>query len=286
MKYDASLDIKTVCQILNMSYSELANELGVARSTVTRIVNEESYPTELFLESFYSYMYNNTHHNIRINQLKIKYAQDHSKSILFHGAKDSLEGDIDLNHSRTNIDFGSGFYLGESYEQSSSYVFPYKKSSVYIFDTTGLKSLKIKELDVSLEWMIAVSYYRGQLERFKESKYIKNLVKDLEQYDVIIAPIADNNMYEMMNQFARGDITDQQAIHALSASYLGKQHVLKTEKACQSVKIINRLYLCKEERLDIEQERKGNALNSLNNAKKIIEQYRRKGKYVEEILND
>ena len=91
-------------------------------------------------------------------------------------------------------------------------------------------------------------------------------------------------MYETMNQFARGDITDQQAIYALSASHLGKQHVLKTKKACQCIEIIDRLYLCKNERKNIEEEKKKVALKANDKAKQMIESYRRIGKYVEEIL--
>ena len=91
-------------------------------------------------------------------------------------------------------------------------------------------------------------------------------------------------MYDIMTRFASGDITDEQAIHALSASHLGKQHVLKTIKACKSVKMIDRLYLSKKERMDIEKERKEAADISLDSANKAIESYRRIGNYIEEIL--
>ena len=87
-----------------------------------------------------------------------------------------------------------------------------------------------------------------------------------------------------MTRFASGDITDEQAIHALSASHLGKQHVLKTIKACKSVKMIDRLYLSKKERMDIEKGRKEAADISLDSANKAIESYRRIGNYIEEIL--
>ena len=284
MKYDIASDITIICKILNLSYAELANELGVARSTVSRIVNGDTYPSDLFLEAFYSFAYKNNYQNVRINELKIQYAKEKCKNILFHGAREPIDGEIDLVHSRADIDIGVGFYLGESYEQSSSYIFPYKRSSVYLFDITELSKLRVKEYEVSLEWMLVVSYFRGQIEDYKDTSTIQKIIQELSNYDIIIAPIADNNMYEMMNQFARGEITDLQAINALSASYLGKQHVLKNIKACQSVKMVNRLYLCKEEREEIEIVRRENALNGMKKAKAMIEQYRRQGKYIEEIL--
>lgn len=284
MKYNVSEDIKIVCKILDISYSKLADELNVAKSTVTRIVNNEIYPSDMFLENFYSFAYSNPRHPIELNKLKIQFAQEKYGEVLFHGARSSIDGEIDLLHSRRDIDVGSGFYLGESYEQASSYIFANNKSSIYVFGTNDLKSLKVKEIDVSLEWMLMVSYYRGQLDKYKNNNMIKSIINEIETYDIIIAPIADNNMYDIMTRFANGDITDQQAINALSASHLGKQHVLKTTKACKSVKMINRLYLSKNERANIERERKEAAIIALDQAKQSIENLRRFGKYVEEIL--
>ena len=284
MNYSVSKDIQIVCKLLDISYSELSNYLGVARSTVSRFLKNEMKPSNMFLESFYSFAYSNPIRPIRLNSLKIQFALDNYNKVLFHGAKDVIEGEIDLDHSREDVDIGEGFYLGESFEQSSSYVFMNKKSSIYLFDVSKLAELKVKELNVSLEWMLLVSYYRGQLKDYSDSSLINELVNNLSNYDVIVAPIADNNMYEILSQFARGDITDKQAISALSASHLGKQHVLKTKKAVQSVQIVDRLYLCKEERNDIEAVKRENALIAEDKIKIAKEEYRRVGKYIEEIL--
>lgn len=286
MKYNIVKDIQIVCKILDISFSELANEIGVSRSTVTRIVKNETYPNAAFLEAFYSFIYENKKHPIKINKLKIEFAIDKYDSILFHGAKDEIDGPIDLNHSRNDIDLGKGFYLGEGYEQASSYVFLNKKSSIYLFNASKLKGLKVKEYSVSMEWMLLVSYYRGVLSSFSNSKLIKELVSTCEKYDVIIAPIADNDMYETMNKFARGEITDLQAISSLSASSLGKQHVLKSKRACECLEMVDRLYLCSQERKDIQKVREENALLSTHKSKIAMIENRRKGKYIEEILND
>ena len=284
MKYNISKDIQFVCTILGISQSQLAESLGVARSTIARIVKGETYPSDLLLESFYSFCYKNNIRQVNLNQLKIEFGIDTCDKILFHGAKTELVGNIDLSHSRSDIDIGVGFYLGESYDQASSYIFPYKRSSIYMFDVRELEKLKVKEFGVSLEWMLMVSYFRGQLDKYKKSKVLNEIIDSIKDCDVVIAPIADNNMYEIMNRFARGDITDAQAIASLSASSLGKQHVLKTEKACKSIKMIDRLYLCNDEREAIKEKNKENALVALDKYKIAVEKYRRLGKYVEEIL--
>ena len=284
MKYTIVDDIEAVCTLLFLTPSKLAEKLGVARSTVLRILKGETYPSDLFLASFYSFAYQNSYRSIHLNDLKIEFASDQYDKILFHGAKSGLEGDIDLSHSRRDIDVGVGFYLGESYEQASSYVFPYRNSSVYLFDARKLDGLITKEYMVGLEWMLMVSYYRGYLHEYETSPVIQKIILEAEESDVIIAPIADNDMYETMSRFARGEITDMQAISALSASHLGKQHVLKSERACQSVQIVERLYLCAEERQDIERKRKEAAQVALDKSTLAIKNLRRQGKYIEEIL--
>ena len=284
MKYTIAEDIEAVCTLLSLTPSKLAEKLGVARSTVLRILKGETYPSDLFLSSFYSFAYHNSFRSIHLNDLKIEFAIDLYDKVLFHGAKTGLEGDIDLRHSRRDIDVGIGFYLGESYEQASSYVFPYRSSSVYLFDARELAKLKTIEFSVSLDWMLMVSYYRGYIQDYGASSMLQKLIADVEQADVVIAPIADNDMYETMSRFARGEITDTQAISALSASHLGKQHVLKSERACQSVHAVERLYLCAEERQDIERKRKEAAQVALDKSTLAIKNLRRQGKYIEEIL--
>lgn len=286
MNYEIIGDIKTVCALLHLTYSALAEKLGVARSTVLRIVKGETYPSDLFLASFYSFAYQNSIRPVRLNDLKIQFALDRCDKVLFHGAKAAIDGAIDLMHSRSDIDVGAGFYMGESYEQASSYVFPYRNSSVYLFDARGLAGLKTKEFSVSLEWMLVVSYYRGYLQSHDRSPRIRGLIAEVERADVVVAPIADNDMYETMSRFARGEITDMQTISALSASHLGKQHVLKSELACRSVCAIERLYLCASEREHIETRRKEAAQVALDKSTLAIQTFRRQGKYIEEILEE
>ena len=284
MKYSIVQDIKVVLALLNIAPAALAEELGVSRIAISRILKGEVYPSDMFLESFYSYAYENPYRSIRLNDLKVQFARDEWDSILFHGARISLEGPIDLTHSRINIDAGQGFYLGETFEQASAYVFADRRSSVYLFDSKALHGLTVLELPVSIEWMLMIAFYRGQLGRFKDHPIVRSIVGQIENSDVVIAPIADNNMYDIINRFARGDLTDKQACSALSASHLGKQHVLKSKAAVEALVMVNRLYLCGLERRDIDEQRRKNAMTSHDKSKLAIETYRRQGNYIEEVL--
>lgn len=284
MDYSIVTDIKSVCTLLEITPSALAERLGVARSTVARILNGSTTPGDLFLQRFYSFAYENSFRRIDLNQLKVQFALDAYPCLYFHGTRTDIEGNVDLSHSRKELDMGPGFYLGESYDQASSYVFAFPRSSIYLFSGLKLQGLKVVEYGVDLEWMLLVCFFRRRIDAYASSPLLQDYVQKAMQAEMIVAPIADNNMFETMNQFARGGITDRQAIAALSASSLGKQIVLKTDAACQRIEAVDRLYLSPEERRDIEIARASSAWTARDKAKLAIEKYRREGRYIEEIL--
>ena len=87
-----------------------------------------------------------------------------------------------------------------------------------------------------------------------------------------------------MRLFGEGEITSDQAMHALSASSLGNQYVLKTEKALKSLECLEKLYLSKPEKDDYVKnalEREKLIQTKLDVAKR---QYRGQGKYIDELL--
>ena len=203
---------------------------------------------------------------------------------MFHGAKLELNGDPSIEYSDDKKDFGKGFYLGESFEQSASFVVGYKKSSIYIFDFNKT-NINIKEFNVSKEWMILIAYFRGRLEEYKDSNYIKELLNNIKDIDVIIAPIANNTMYTILDDFINGKITDLQCLNALSANRLGKQYVFLNDKVInKNLKMLERCFYCEHERNDYESLKLKE--NEIGKNKVIIalREFAGKGKYIEELL--
>ena len=49
--------------------------------------------------------------------------------------------------------------------------------------------------------MMTIAYYRGTLEEYKTHPKIKALVKQSRECDYVIAPIADNRMFQIINSF-------------------------------------------------------------------------------------
>lgn len=277
------LDLDFAKEYLKINESELSSLLNVPRSSLN---NWRKGKTKISLnqyEKVYSFLYSQ---GIRINSIKSQIYKDketNNKKIIYHGAKKEIEGDISLQFSKENNDFGKGFYLGEDLYQASSFVSKYSNSSVYICEFNN-KNLKKKTFNVDENWMLLVAYFRGRLTKYKESKKLIKLIREAEKCDYIIAPIADNNMYQIIDSFVKGDITDLQCINSLSASDLGKQYVMLTNKALKNLTIKERCYLCNEERSHYENIKNDNYNNGLQKVKFAMRKYAGKGKYIEELL--
>lgn len=282
MKYKINEDLKLIREMLEISQDEMAISIGVDKKTITRIENNNNYPTSETLEKIYDFAYKK---GIKINKIKeMMYKEENPKlKIIFHGSKNMIEGTISPNYVRLNNDFGSGFYCGESIEQTTSFVSRFQDSSIYIlrFDE---KDLKFVNFEVNQEWMLAVAYFRGRLQEYENNILIQNIINKVKNSDYIIAPIADNRMFRIMDRFTDGEITDEQCKHCLAATNLGKQYVLLTEKATSKVNILERCYISKAER-EIYLTKKQSEINDSDNKVKFaLIKYKREGKYIEEIL--
>ena len=100
VNYRIDEDVKLIRELLNLSQKQFAEKIGVD------------------IEKIYTFAFNN---NIFINEIKAQlYYEDltnENKLVLYHGAKNIIDGNIDIEHSKNNNDFGKGFYCGESFEQ-------------------------------------------------------------------------------------------------------------------------------------------------------------------------
>ena len=282
MNFNISEDMKIVRELLNITQEELADELNVEPLTIKRIENGITNTSKRTLDLFYDFVYKK---KIYLNKIKeMFYKEELTKEILlFHGAKSTIIGNIDVNKGRKNNDFGQGFYCGESYEQSASFVENFENSSVYYFsfDITGLRSLKYS---VDRDWMLTIAYFRGTLNEYKDSIVIKKLISKLDYVDYVVAPIADNKMFRIIDSFINGEITDEQCKHCLAATNLGFQYVLLNDNAISRLKMLECCYLSNEERNHYRKIKLEDNKISDDKVKLARIQYRGKGLYIDEIL--
>ena len=112
---------------------------------------------------------------------------------------------------------------------------------------------------------------------------VQRIVNKVQNADVVVAPIADNKMFYIMSQFAEGEINADVALHSLSASGLGLQYILKTERALKKCTPIEKYYLSAPEREECRKtliERGYEIDTKLKLAKREFKE----GLYIEELL--
>ena len=159
---------------------------------------------------------------------------------LYHGSNVAIT-EIDLTRGRVAKDFGKGFYLSSSLENTKEWadkVVDREESGIptittFDFDESCLESgeLKIKIFDsYNLEWVDFIL-----LNRQNKTGHT------LHNYDIVVGPIADDAVGTQLFQFGRGYIDKATLVERLK----GKkpefvQYFFGTEKA------ISKLTICHE----------------------------------------
>lgn len=95
-------DVKLIRELLNLSQKQFAEKIGVDAITVARWETGKMDANENNIEKIYTFAFNN---NIFINEIKAQlYYEDltnENKLVLYHGAKNIIEGNIVLSIQKT-----------------------------------------------------------------------------------------------------------------------------------------------------------------------------------------
>ena len=118
-----SKELKVIRELLSLTQGDLGLIIGVSLDTINRWENEKNEIEDNNIELIYNFAFEN---GIKINkiyeQILFEDCMKNNTKLLFHGAKNKITMPIDLKHSKENNDFGVGFYLGENFEQASTYI--------------------------------------------------------------------------------------------------------------------------------------------------------------------
>ena len=145
-------------------------------------------------------------------------------------------------------------------------------------------ALNYRNIWLSFSGMVALKVRTGGSK--SPGIIIKTLIEQSKDCDYIIAPIADNRMFQIINAFIDGEITDEQCKHCLAATNLGMQYIFISERAVSQAKILERCYISANEREYYKNIRLEEAVLGDNKVKLARRQYRGKGQYIDDILGE
>lgn len=153
--------------------------------------------------------------------------------ILYHSSNMIVECPKIIESNRY-LDFGYGFYTTTNQEQAISFA---KKVcmnrggtpivNIYELDESKLSNqFKVKSFPYpNEEWLDFVSSNRN-------GNHIDNI------YDLIIGPVANDDVYRTLQVYSTGLLTKEQAIEALKIKKLFNQYVFSTTKTIKLLKFI------------------------------------------------
>ena len=178
---------------------------------------------------------------------------------VYHGTSMKIEH-ADLSKSRTDVDFGIGFYLTQNKGMAKKWA-ANKATSVINEYELNLEGLNVVKLNLDEQWLNFVSYNRG----------FGNIEFNTDGIDVIIGPTADDKLFGTLEQYFDGAISAEQAIRYLNVAGFSNQIVLKTEKAINNLSYLSHQKLNKQEQYATKKEAQFERNVALTSLKKMIE---------------
>lgn len=280
--------LKEIRTCLNISQTEFAEMLNVSFATVNRWENGRAVPNKLAQSTLYEIckeqkvpVYDMVIDKIK--RLSNDIELEDGKVLLYHGSKSGINGKIEPK-SRSQCDFGKGFYMGTDPGQALTLICDYNKSKFYIV-SIDTKSLELLNIPADLNWAMIVAYHRGRMEKIKGTPFFNKYHDMTNGKDMLIGSIADDRMFYVIDNFFIGNITDAALVNSLSALELGKQYVAITQRACDAVKIECEVELFHLERQFLKEAAEANRVKGTSLANEICKNYRREGLYFDEILD-
>ena len=274
--------IKNIRNSVSMNQKQFAECLGTTVLSINRWENGKTEPNKMAQKQLYQFCKDNSVDLANMIIESKTFENTDNKLILYHGSKNGIVGDI-APISRSECDFGQGFYMGTNTLQPLTLVCAEDKPKFYTvqLDLTGLKVLNV---EIGLEWALIIAYYRKEMESAIGTEIYEKYANFAKGYDIVVGYIANDRMYTELSRFFNKTLTDTALVHCLSALDLGKQYVAITEKACKQIKVLkeenlSQLELAILRDMSVERRKEGIAL-----ADEIEVKYRREGKFFDEIL--
>lgn len=135
----------------------------------------------------------------------------------------------DLKHSRTDVDFGKGFYVTPIREQAVKWCGRFKRRgkqgivTSYIFDDCAIQNLKVLKFDsYSEEWLDFILNCRRE--------------KDSSDYDIVMGGVANDKVFNTVELYFDHLIDKKEAINRLKYEKTNMQICFRTTSALETLR--------------------------------------------------
>lgn len=216
----------------------------------------------------------------------IRYKRANGHITLFHGSKSRIDGPIvpDYKSARSKCDFGQGFYMNTIEEQAKMLICRRNEPQIYTLDF-DLMNLRCVHLN-GLAWALFTAYKRGFMNGIKGQPLYKTIASIEESQDVIVGPIADDKMFDTMEEFFESGIKSTPLLACMRGVKLGTQYTAVTKRACEQIKILKEETIPEEERAKLIIARDQTREHALVVTKDAKRRYRDLGEYFDDIMDN
>ena len=155
--------------------------------------------------------------------------------ILYHGSYLAVEKP-NLNLSRKNLDFGTGFYTTVNKNQAVAF-------AQKVMTRKGQKSQSVSVYDIDIDAAESAldilrfpapdKLWLDFVHQNRHGTYTGKL------YDLVIGPVANDDVFATLMIYEQGILNIEQTLDALKIKKLYSQFVFKTGKALSFLKYIN-----------------------------------------------
>lgn len=163
---------------------------------------------------------------------------------LYHGSENIIEKPT-YGYGKSYNDYGLGFYCTDSIDMAKEWGVSFEKdgyANCYELECDGLTVLNLNSRAYgTLHWLAVLLQNRefdvpSGLALEAKEYLLENFGINYENYDIMIGYRADDSYFSFAQDFINGTISYRQLNNAMHLGKLGRQIVLKSQKAFERMK--------------------------------------------------
>lgn len=143
-------------------------------------------------------------------------------------------------------DFGTGFYMCNTADQWYPIRLYARRSPVYLNEyKLDLSLVKVLNMGLDLIWVLFVAAYKhrtagSKSEEKQQWALLSNAIREVvESYDLVIAPISDDNFYTALDDFIDNKVSESYMLEIVNFMSYPTQYVSKSDRADKQISYVS-----------------------------------------------